>query len=61
MAGKDCILSDVLDLLRSRDERDISREVAPLVPAADACIIDTTNLTTDQVVQKIKDIVSKSL
>ena len=61
MAGKDCILSDVLDLLRSRDERDISREVAPLVPATDACIIDTTNLTTDQVVQKIKDIVSKSL
>ena len=60
-SGKDCILSDVLDLLKSRDERDISRKVAPLVPATDACIIDTTNLTPDQVVQKVKDIVSKSL
>ena len=59
-SGKDCILSDVLDLLKSRDERDISRKVAPLVPATDACIIDTTNLTPDQVVQKVKDIVSKS-
>ncbi len=60
MAGKDCILSDVLDLLRSRDERDMFRKVAPLVPASDAYIIDTTNLTPNQVVQKIKDIVSKS-
>ncbi len=60
-SGKDCILSDVLDLLRSRDERDISRKVAPLVPASEACVIDTTNLTPHQVVQKIKDIVSKPL
>jgi cytidylate kinase len=59
-AGKDCILSDVLDLLKSRDERDMSRSVAPLIPASDAYIIDTTNLTADQVIQRIKDIVSKS-
>lgn len=59
-SGKDCILSDVLDLLKSRDDRDVSRAVAPLIPASDACIIDTTNLSVDQVIQKIKDIVSKS-
>ena len=59
-AGKDCILSDVLDLLKSRDERDMSRSVAPLIPASDAYIIDTTNLAPDQVIQRIKDIVSKS-
>jgi len=59
-AGKDCILSDVLDLLKSRDERDMSRSIAPLIPASDAYIIDTTNLTADQVIQRIKDIVSKS-
>ncbi|MBA2628908.1 MAG: (d)CMP kinase [Rickettsiaceae bacterium] len=59
-AGKDCILSDVLDLLKSRDERDMSRSVAPLIPASDAYIIDTTNLTIDQAIQRIKDIVSKS-
>jgi cytidylate kinase len=59
-AGKDCIVEDVLDLLKSRDERDMSRSVAPLIPASDAYIIDTTNLTVDQVIQRIKDIVSKS-
>ena len=59
-AGKDCILSDVLDLLKSRDERDMSRSIAPLIPASDAYIIDTTNLAPDQVIQRIKDIVSKS-
>lgn len=59
-SGKDCMLSDVLELLKSRDERDMSRTVAPLIPASDAYIIDTTNLTTDQAIQRIKDIVSKS-
>lgn len=60
MSGKDCILSDVLELLKNRDERDMSRKAAPLVPASDACVIDTTDLVPDQVVQKIKDIISKS-
>jgi len=57
--GKDCTLSDVLDLLKSRDERDRSRSVAPLKAAADAFIIDASDLTPAQIIQSIKDFVGK--
>ncbi len=36
-----------------RDRRDESRSVAPLRPAADAFIIDSTGLTIDQVVERV--------
>jgi cytidylate kinase len=40
------------DLIR-RDHQDMNRFLAPLKPAKDATIIDTTELTLDQVVEKI--------
>ena len=46
-------LSAVKEEICQRDEKDSSREVAPLMPAADAYIIDTTNLTVDEVVASI--------
>ena len=58
--NKTCTLSSILNNLQSRDERDKSRESAPLVPALDAHIIDTTNLEPNQVLQKIKDIINRS-
>lgn len=39
--------------LRERDHRDASRDVAPMVPAKDAIIIDSSTLTIDQVVDSI--------
>lgn len=42
--------------LQERDERDKSRQVAPLVAANDAYTIDTTNLTPDEVLGKIKNL-----
>jgi cytidylate kinase len=36
-----------------RDERDRSREIAPLAPAPDAVPVDTTGLTFEQVVEQI--------
>jgi cytidylate kinase len=39
--------------LRQRDLRDQNRSVAPMRPASDAIIIDTTELNIDQVVNKI--------
>jgi cytidylate kinase len=39
--------------LRKRDEQDETRAIAPLKPAGDAIIIDTTPLGTDEVVEKI--------
>ena len=40
----------VMDQLRQRDERDESRAHAPMKPADDAIVVDTSNLTIAQVV-----------
>jgi cytidylate kinase len=37
----------------SRDQRDKTRKVAPLVPAGDAALIDTTRLAPEQVLDRI--------
>lgn len=39
--------------LKKRDENDINRTISPLRPAEDAIIIDTENLSLEQVVDKI--------
>lgn len=39
--------------IAERDARDASRSVAPLLPAADARILDSTDLTVDEVVAQI--------
>lgn len=39
--------------LRKRDNQDQARSIAPMVPAKDAKIIDTTGLNPDQVVEEI--------
>lgn len=41
---------DVLSDIRARDARDSSREVAPLLPAGDAIILDTSELDRDAAV-----------
>ena len=45
--GVEAIYARVLQDMRERDERDRTRSVAPLAPAADASVIDTTNLNAD--------------
>jgi len=47
------ILADI----NERDERDSNRAIAPLVPAQDAHIIDTSSLSIDQVVEKIVNMI----
>jgi len=39
--------------LRERDERDAKRPVAPLVPAADSQVLDSSALSIDEVVERI--------
>jgi cytidylate kinase len=46
-------MSDVVEELRRRDERDTSRPVAPLKHYPDAVFLDTSGLTADQAVEKI--------
>jgi len=45
--------------LRERDRRDRSRAVSPLVPAEDAVIIDSTNLSEDEVLRQIEELVER--
>nr|WP_197976874.1 (d)CMP kinase [Pseudomonas sp. CFBP 13727] len=52
-AGNDVSLSSLLDEIRARDERDIQRAVAPLKPAADAIQLDSTELSIEQVLERI--------
>lgn len=59
LEGKDCILGDVLDLLKKRDARDSNRSAAPLKSADDALVIDTSNLEPSEVVLKIKEFIYK--
>ena len=43
-------LLEIQDDLRRRDERDRNRAVAPLVPADDACVIDTSALDREEAI-----------
>ena len=47
--GLKSIYSRVLRAMRERDARDRSRAIAPLVPADDACVLDTTEFDEDSV------------
>ncbi|KPA89011.1 MULTISPECIES: (d)CMP kinase [Pseudomonas] len=51
--GDDVSLSSLLDEIRARDERDTQRAVAPLKPAADAIQLDSTELSIEQVLERI--------
>ncbi len=42
--GEEVTYSSVLESMKVRDAYDFSREVAPLKPAADAVVLDTTDL-----------------
>lgn len=51
----------LLDSIKARDERDRTRPVAPLVPAEGAFVVDSSNLTIDEVLAQVLDFASKSL
>ena len=51
--GFSAMLSDLLRDLKERDARDESREVAPLRPAKEALVLDSTHLSIDQTVEAV--------
>jgi cytidylate kinase len=57
--GVPCDIHTVIDDIEKRDDRDQHRDVAPLYPAPDAMIIDTTALSLEEVIavmeEKIKE------
>jgi CMP/dCMP kinase len=48
--GADVSFEAVLADIRQRDERDRTRAVAPLVPAADAVVIDTSEMIAEEAI-----------
>ena len=51
--GSEGIISQILADVVARDERDSSRKHSPLKPAKDALIIDTTELSIDEVITQV--------
>jgi cytidylate kinase len=52
-------LADVKKELVNRDKIDSSRDVAPLKPAKDARIIDTSDMTVEEQVEKVLQIIDR--
>ncbi|MCJ0927441.1 (d)CMP kinase [Acinetobacter lwoffii] len=59
--GLDVKISDILANIIARDKRDMERAVAPLKPADDAYIIDSSDLNIDEVFQLMTTYVDQQL
>lgn len=55
--GENCDLEDIKKDIEKRDYQDMHRETAPLMQAEDAVYLDSSDMTIDQVVDKIKSLV----
>lgn len=55
--GETALLDEIEASMRNRDRIDSTRDIAPLRPADDAVIIDTDELTIDEVLSQLKDLV----
>ena len=51
--GVDCDLASIERDIKERDERDMNREIAPLKKAEDAVLIDSSQMTIQEVVDAI--------
>lgn len=57
--GKQVSVSQILDELKQRDKLDSERSHSPLRPAEDAVIIDTSDLSTEEVIHEILTIANQ--
>lgn len=57
--GDDACYETILASMRRRDKIDSTRIIAPLQPASDAIIINTDGMSSDQVLQKVKELLKR--
>jgi len=50
--GVEAEYTQLLVAIQSRDERDRSRAISPLVPASDAVVMDSTSMSIDEVIEQ---------
>ena len=53
--GMDVIMHDLLKLIEQRDKDDMNRKVSPLKPAQDSILIDTSELSIQEVEEKVME------
>jgi len=54
--GMDVNFAALLESIQARDVRDMTRSVAPLVPAEDSVVIDSSELRLSEVVQRVRSL-----
>ena len=57
--GQKADYNAILAMIKERDYRDSHRSVAPLKPAEDAVVVDTSALNMNQVIQKVMEKISQ--
>ena len=57
--GIDCNRETIEEDIILRDKQDMNREIAPLKQAEDAVLLDSSDMTIEEVVVKIKSIIKE--
>lgn len=55
--GEGCSFEEICEDIKQRDYRDMNREISPLKQAGDAMLVDSSDLSIEEVVAKILEIV----
>ncbi len=59
--GESCDLAQIEKDIIARDEQDMNREIAPLKQAEDAILIDSSDLSIEEVVNRIMELAEKEV
>jgi CMP/dCMP kinase len=54
--GQQANYDEILEAMKKRDQWDSNRVIAPLRPAQDAVIVDTDNLSINEVIERVKEL-----
>lgn len=57
--GESCDLAAIEEDIRERDERDMTRAISPLRQAEDAVLVDSSDMTVEEVIEKIASLARK--
>lgn len=57
--GESCDLAAIEEDIRERDERDMTRAISPLRQAEDAVLVDSSDMTVEEVIEKIVSLARK--
>ena len=59
--GENADLNEIKAQIKERDERDMNREISPLRQAEDAVLVDTSCMSSEEVVERILSIIDEKI